>query len=314
MVSKCPTVLSLCVYLSLKNFSLLGPPKSGIKPGARVKKHTDENTDKRLHALADAKIEQFSEQGYLSPLDVFTASEVAQLRQKFEDFEQHHGDAAVSMRTDLHLLASWAWRAVTDPRLIDPLVSLLGQNVLLWSMNWFLKEPGDGKFVSLHQDANYWGLEPHDVITAWVALSDAGLDTGPMHFVPGSHHGALYEHDNTYSPDNLLTRGQTIQANLDNVEQVAAPLAAGQMSLHHIRLIHGSQPNESKHRRIGMVLRFCATHVRQTKGQDTAVLVAGQDDFGHFELLQAPRNDYGEQESSQHIDSVKKLGQIIMSD
>lgn len=61
--------------------------------------------------------------------------------------------------TDMHLLYRWAWNAVTDARIIDPVTSLLGPNVLLWSMNWFIKEPGDGGYVSLHQDASYWGLE-----------------------------------------------------------------------------------------------------------------------------------------------------------
>ena len=61
-----------------------------------------------------------------------------------------------------------------------------------WSLNWFIKEPGQSKIVTMHQDANYWGLEPHDVVTAWVALSDASPPTGPMEFMPGSHRGELH--------------------------------------------------------------------------------------------------------------------------
>lgn len=191
---------------------------------------------------------------------------------------------------------------------------LLGPDVLLWSTNWFIKEAQDGKFVSMHQDANYWGLTPHDVLTAWVALSDAGPDTGPMRFVPGSHNGELFAHDNTYAQDNLLTRGQTIQASIEDDATVLAPLQAGQMSLHHVRLIHGSGPNQTDDRRIGMVLRFCAAHVRQVKGPDTAVLVAGQDKFGHFELLGPPQQDRGAAELTRHRKAVDMMVQNIMAD
>ena len=153
---------------------------------------------------------------------------------------------------------------------------MLGEDVLLWSMDWFIKEPGPA-FVSYHQDATYWGLEPHHVATAWVALSDASPRTGPMRFIPGSHKGPLYEQDDTYEANNLLSRGQRVKTEVDETQGVLAPLAAGEMSLHHVRTIHGSDPNLTGDRRIGMVLRYCATDVRQTKVEgDRAILVAGE--------------------------------------
>ena len=83
--------------------------------------------------------------------------------------------------------------------------------------------------------------------------------------------------------------------------------------MHHVRTIHNSGPNESKERRIGMVLRYCATHVHQTKGSDTAVLVAGQDEYRNFQLLNRPQIDFGENETKIHQDATQKLGKIIMS-
>ena len=169
-------------------------------------------------------------------------------------------------------------------------------------------------FVSLHQDANYWGLEPHDVVTAWIAISDASEPTGPMRFLPGSHRGELFDHENTYADDNLLSRGQRVRVGLDESAAVLAPLGAGEMSLHHVRLVHGSGPNDTDDRRIGMVLRFCATHVRQTKAPDSAVLVAGEDTYGHFELLPGPERDDGEAEAARHRASVRRMSEIIHSD
>ena len=214
------------------------------------------------NTLTPRQIAKFTSDGYLSPLAVFSPEEARGLRDQFEAFENRFGDEAVAKRTDLHLAQRWAWDVVTDSRIVSPLTSLLGPNILLWSINWFIKEPLDEKFVSMHQDANYWGLDPFNVITAWVALSDATEPTGPMRFLPGSHTRPLYEHDNTYHADNLLSRGQAIKAPLDESMVRAAPLRAGEMSLHHVGIVHGSGTNETSDRRIGMVLRYCATPCR----------------------------------------------------
>ncbi len=267
------------------------------------------------YRLTENQIADYERDGFLSPIQVFKKHEIASLRTHFENFENHFGgiDEAASVRTDLHLLQDWAWSVINDARIVIPITQILGPNVLLWSTQWFIKEPGDQKIVSFHQDANYWGLEPHDVATAWLALSDASIETGPMNFVSGSHLEELYDHTNTFAENNLLSRGQEINRNIDINLCKLSPLKAGEMSIHHVRTIHNSGPNESKNRRIGMVLRYCATHVRQTKGSDTAVLVAGQDDHHNFQLLDRPKQNFGEKETKIHQDTIEKLGKIIMS-
>lgn len=272
-------------------------------------------TTLQSHALNDDQIARYERDGFVTPINVFSPEETQRMRAAFQDYEESIGqERAAVERGDLHLLQRWAWDAVNDRRVVDPVVSVLGPNVLLWSMNWFVKEPGLAKFVSMHQDANYWGLEPHDVVTAWIALSDASEATGPMRFLPGTHRGELHEHENTYAPDNLLSRGQTARSGLDESTAQLAPLDEGQMSLHHVRLLHGSDPNTTDDRRIGMVLRFCATHVRQTKALDSAVLVAGEDRFGHFELLPGPKTDSDPEAARRHRRSARNMGRIIHSD
>lgn len=267
--------------------------------------------------LSAAEIASFHERGYLSPLPAIEAQEALSCRLALEAFEsggaRGNGLDTRLPATDLHLLFRWAWDLVHDPRIVEPVSDVLGSDVLLWSLNWFIKEARDGKFVTWHQDATYWGLEPHDVVTAWVALSDAGPETGPMKFLPGSHRGALHSHENTHHEDNLLSRGQRIEDDLDETSAVLAPLAAGEMSIHHVRLAHGSEPNRTDDRRIGLVLRYCATHVRQTHiPRDTATLVAGEDRFDHFDLMSAPEEDLGAAELARHRDAVQRMVQAIM--
>ena len=247
--------------------------------------------------LSQAQIDAFKKNGFLFPLRAFSPEEARALRDRLETAEAGAGSGAErAARQGLPITHAWAWDLVHDPRIVGPISAVLGPNVLLWSMDWFIKEPGPS-FVSYHQDATYWGLEPHHVATAWIALSDAGPETGPMRFVPGSHVGPLFAQDETYAENNLLSRGQVVKTDVDESKTVLAPLAAGEMSLHHVRVIHGSEPNLTRDRRIGMVLRYCATDVRQTKAQgDRAILVKGTDVYRHFEMIPRPQADLGQAE------------------
>ena len=82
--------------------------------------------------LSEKQLEDYHKDGYLSPLSVYDQSETKKLRQEFEQFEKRFGgiEKAVAFRADLHLLQRWAWDVVTNPRIVDPITSLLGPNLL----------------------------------------------------------------------------------------------------------------------------------------------------------------------------------------
>ena len=246
--------------------------------------------------LTDEQRAAYERDGFLSPLPALSPAEAQRYRDELEAVEQENPEQKKAARAGLPVTHAWAWDLVHDRRIVDPVTDVLGEDVLLWSMDWFIKEPGPS-YVSYHQDANYWGLYPYHVATAWVALSDAAPETGPMKFIPGSHKGPLYDQDDTFERDNLLSRGQRVKASVDDDAAVLAPLAPGEMSIHHVCIIHGSEPNVTNDRRIGMVLRYCATDVRQTKVDgDRAILVNGTDRFGHFEPIPRPGVDGGTSE------------------
>ena len=114
-----------------------------------------------------------------------------------------------------------------------------------------------------------------------------------MQFLPGSHAGPLLSHTDTHAEYNLLGRGQTIAEPIDDDAAIDVVLRPGQFSLHHARLVHGSQPNRSQDRRIGITIRYMAPHVRQVKRpQDSALLVRGVDNYGHFSNDPVPERDY----------------------
>ncbi len=99
----------------------------------------------------------------------------------------------------------------------------------------------------------------------------------------------------------VTKRYGTITA-LHDVDVVLQP---GEMSLHHVLLFHGSEPNRSPLPRIGFAIRYVPTHVRQLSPiRDSALLVRGNDAYGHFEHERSPERDL-------HPDAVARHGAII---
>jgi ectoine hydroxylase-related dioxygenase (phytanoyl-CoA dioxygenase family) len=175
---------------------------------------------------------------------------------------------------------------------LDAVSNILGPNLMVWGSRWFTKMPGDKTYISWHQDATYWGLHPPDVTTAWIALSESIPENGCMRVVPGTHkHGTLPQTE-TYAPDNALSRGQEIAVAVDESQAVNISLRPGEMSLHHIGIVHGSKANTSTLPRIGIAFRYISPAVVQD-GDDRslAMLVRGRDDYGHFARVEPPTSD-----------------------
>ena len=242
--------------------------------------------------LTEAAIRQYQEQGYFAPIRIMPRTEADALRARLEAFEVGAGILAGPLRHKSHLLFTWLNDLVRHPAILDAVEDVIGPNILCWGSSFFIKEPRHPGFVSWHQDSTYWGLDPADVVTAWVALTDSTPANGAMRVIPGTHKLDQVPHQDTFRPENLLSRGQEVMVEVDEREAAMLPLAAGEMSLHHVRLIHGSDPNPSALRRIGFAIRYIPTTVRQVAGShDHATLVRGEDGYGHFEPEQRPDAD-----------------------
>ena len=242
--------------------------------------------------LSKADIERYREEGFLSPIRVMSPEEALALRRRLERFEAETG---APLRGDLrhksHLLFTWLAELVRHPRILDAVEDLYGPDLLCWSSNFFIKESETPAFVSWHQDSTYWGLSKPDVVSAWVAFTPANSGNGAMRVIPGSHKREQIPHRDTFAKHNLLTRGQEVAVEVDERQAVTLELEPGEMSLHHVRLVHGSPPNLSGDRRIGFAIRYVPTHVRQLEGEDSASLVRGEDRHGNFAHEPVPPAD-----------------------
>ena len=257
---------------------------------------------KNCKALTEAQVETFKRNGYHFPLRVIAEDEAAGYRREIEAFEAAHGLVMKTpYRNKPHLVFKWAHDLIRNPRILDAVEDLLGPNLLVWGSSFFIKEPHDPAYVSWHQDSTYWGLSHPDIVTAWVALSVSDLPNGAMRVMPGSHLKDQLPHKDTFAQNNLLTRGQEVAVEVDEKQAVDLILSPGEMSLHHVRMVHGSEPNRADYRRIGFAIRYVPTYVRQTAGpKDYAMLVRGVDRFHHFDYEPAPSVDLGDEEVATH--------------
>lgn len=218
-------------------------------------------------AQADLK-PAYARDGWVAPIDIFDADEVAAIRDEIEAAEARWGEQLAGPgRNNAHYVLPVLDRIAHDPRILDAVQALIGEDILVCGTTLFIKEPETAGFISWHQDARYIGLEPHDWVTAWLAITDVDEENGCMRMIPGSHHAPLAEHDDTYGADNMLTRGQTVRG-VDEAKAVPVILKAGQLSLHHPRVVHGSGPNLSARRRIGFAIQsYVSGEVRQELGR-----------------------------------------------
>jgi hypothetical protein len=266
-----------------------------------------------MKVLTETAVEHYNTLGYYAPIRALSTGEAAALRDRLETFEAGAGPLAGKLRHKSHLLFTWLNDLVRHPRILDAVEDLIGPDILCWGTSFFIKEPRNPGFVSWHQDSTYWGLDPADVVTAWVALSDSTAANGAMRVMPGTHKLEQVPHRDTFRPENLLSRGQEIMVDVDERQAVMLDLAAGEMSLHHVRLIHGSDPNPTDQRRIGFAIRYIPTYVRQAAGaHDSATLVRGVDRFGHFEAEQVPEADMSDAAVAYHAAVTGAHAKILM--
>ena len=104
----------------------------------------------------------------------------------------------------------------------------------------------------------------------------------------GSHKEDLQFHNQKFDENNLLTRGQTIE-NVPIEETTPVILKAGQLSLHHPKIIHGSGLNKSKERRIGFAIQsYIGSNVDQVLGKIYVQQARGNDTYKYHQHVARP--------------------------
>jgi hypothetical protein len=263
---------------------------------------------------------RFEADGFVCPLPALSTQRTAHYRAHYLDFQASHQsqlDALSPSRrwqifADTHFVLPWVDALTREPGILDAVQQVLGPDLLAWNTSWFVKTPGDKSYISWHQDGAYWGLAPMEVATAWVALGPVTVENGCMRLIPGSHQRPGLPQRETWAEDNALSRGQEITVAVDESRAVDLVLQPGQMSLHHLWIVHGSNANRTQEPRIGIAIRYVAPCVRQDGGnKPLARLVRGRDGMGHFTHAAPPLDPRARAGEGRHAEILQRVHQAL---
>lgn len=242
--------------------------------------------------LSAAQIEQYRDQGFLAPIDFMNDAEAAENYGRFEALETScGGDVSQRFRIKAHLPFPWLCDLIRDARLLDVIEDIIGPDILCWGATFFIKKPGDQRFISWHTDSYFYGTRPNETLTAWVSFNASDLESGCIKFIPGTHK-TVAVHELRPDPLNMSSNGQTV-VDTDESAAVDAILRPGQFSLHHESVVHGSSPNLSPNPRVGLSIHYCPPYVRETRFDGaTAMLLRGEDSSGNWLPDPEPERDF----------------------
>jgi non-haem Fe2+, alpha-ketoglutarate-dependent halogenase len=200
-----------------------------------------------------------------------------------------------------YLLLPWAAKLARDPRILDKVEDLLGPDILIFTSTFFIKEPRSPTIAAWHQDSTYYGLEPKEEVTVWLALTEASEAAGCMDALSFRGKPRQLSHVSRVVKDSVNRAGQVITEPLDDRSPVAMPLKPGWFSMHHGLCPHRSGPNTANHRRIGLGFNYIPTRAKPSGSvRQAALLVRGVDRHGHFEPAAWPNDELGEKEVATH--------------
>jgi non-heme Fe2+,alpha-ketoglutarate-dependent halogenase len=296
------------------------------------------------YALSDDEIRTFHTNGFLGPFDLFSQKEMKEhwKRERLKLFDRTNvvypgvKPSSGVYDHDRHLDNEFLAGVISQSQIVHRVVSLFGPDILCWRTEFFPKYPGD-EGTDWHQ-ADTFGAGngiPHLIwpdnsdfggsLTAWVALTDADLETACMQFIPGTQRTMFYDENKGMHYDLSRVNSKVVNGVLrgffgydwleiqkdpnwrpDESKAVSVPCKAGQFLLFSSTLMHASLPHLGKSRdpRFAWAIRYVPTSVtiyekmRESNvveelggtlplDQYGAVLVSGRDEYGHNKLRTA---------------------------
>tara|TARA_B100000809_G_scaffold264251_1_gene319588 strand:- start:1053 stop:1880 length:828 start_codon:yes stop_codon:yes gene_type:complete len=262
--------------------------------------------------LSPEQIKQYQDKGYLAPIVALTKDEANEVKEEIEFIEKKWPNELKGLgRNYVHLISPIFDKIVHNSKILDAVEDIIGKNILVGGTTLFIKDPDKKGFVSFHQDAKYIGFEPHNWVTAWLAITDSNEENGCMRMYSGTHKEGLKVHNEKFNDKNLLTRGQTVEnVPIEQTEPVI--LKAGQMSLHHPKIVHGSDINRSNKRRIGFVIQsYIGTNVEQVIGKVYVQQARGEDTFNYHNHVERPTSTMGEKNINIRKMAMEELSNIF---
>jgi non-haem Fe2+, alpha-ketoglutarate-dependent halogenase len=243
--------------------------------------------------LTPQQVKAYRRDGYSFPHAALNDAELQDCRDGLARYEAWLGKP-VNMgdwrwRSAAYAFLPWLDRLIRNERILDAVQDLVGPDILVFTTTFFIKEANSPTFAAWHQDATYFGIEPYEHVTAWVALSDATAEAGCMEVVSSRGAARQMHHAALGLKDSINGGGQAVVEEFDQGDTAMMAVPAGSFSLHHTLCTHRSAPNRSNHRRVGIGISYIPARCRVTSSVRMRVpLARGENTGGNFDILPPP--------------------------
>ena len=223
--------------------------------------------------LTDAQRAAYDHDGFIVVPDVFSQTEIAELRAVTDDFvrasvrvaandevydlEDTHSAAEPRVRRikSPHAHHDTYFRASRHPAVVAILEELWG-SVRYDTGKLNMKSAGYGAPIEWHQD---WAFYPHtndDLAAVGIMIDDFTMENGPMMVIPGSHRGPIFDHHD--ADGRFCGAMDPNDPGVDYAKAQPCLGRAGSITIHHVRAVHGAATNFSGKERRFLLYQYRA--------------------------------------------------------
>jgi ectoine hydroxylase-related dioxygenase (phytanoyl-CoA dioxygenase family) len=208
--------------------------------------------------LSEEQIAAYHENGYIIPEFRLPDSVLDEIKEAHARLLAKHPEFRDFCPNLLAFDTSFLTVART-PEIVKMVGQVLGPDFALWNSSFFAKPAHNGKRTPWHQDGEYWPIRPLATCTVWIAVDAATPENGCLRVIKGSHKVAALRKHRTVDSNDVTLHQELMPEEYDESQAADLVLEPGQISLHDVFLLHGSEANESANSRRGMTLRFMPT-------------------------------------------------------
>ena len=208
--------------------------------------------------LSDEELARYHDEGFIIPDYRLSNTTLAKIRAMHSQFIERYPVFSDYCPALLPLEPGFL-EIAQDEMILDMVGQILGENFALWNSSFFAKPPIDGHATPWHQDGQYWPIRPLATCTVWLAVDDSTPENGCLKFIKGSHIDQKLKSHNENNSKNLTLNQELANEEFDETEAVNLVLDRGQISLHDVYLVHGSEANNSPKARRAITMRFMPT-------------------------------------------------------
>lgn len=246
--------------------------------------------------LTPGQINQYRKNGYVSVDGVLSPDEVAELRRVTDgyveqsrqitesddifDLEPTHSAEEPKLRRlkePIHVHEIYR-NTLGHPKILEIVSQLIGPSIWTNGNKLNMKSGGGGSPVQWHQDWAWYPFTNDDLLAVGVCIDDMTEENGCLLGIPGTHKGPILDHH----LDGRFVGAVTDESFEDSAAE-KIEVKAGGISIHHVRVMHGSLPNLSLNPRRLLLFQYCASDAWPLAGVDW-------DDYVNSHVCGTPTN------------------------